>query len=90
MSDHSQVEITFDSLKQFLVRVGFEQAAKMNHSLAFQHQESGTLIILSIPEDGRSVRPADLLSVEMRLENQGLVDEATLSQFKSRKLFMAS
>jgi hypothetical protein len=64
MSDDSQIEITFDSLKQFLARVGFEQVAKMNNSLALQHHESGTLIILSIPEDGRSVRSADLLSAE--------------------------
>lgn len=62
----------------------------MDSSLAFHHRDSGTIIVLSIPRDGRSVRPADLLSVLIRLENQGLVDDSVLDQFKSGKLPMAS
>jgi hypothetical protein len=90
MSGESQNGITFDGLKQFLCRIGFDQPAKMRNSLAFHHPESGTIILLSIPKDGRSVRSADLLSVLIRLENQGLVDDSALDQFRSGKLPMAS
>ena len=90
MSQENQGEITFAGLKQFLCRIGFDQPAIIDRSLAFHHRESGTIIALSIPSDGRSVRSADLLSVLMRLENQGLVDDSALDQFRSGKLPMAS
>lgn len=90
MSHDTRNEITFDGLQQFLVQVGFDHSAKINGSLAFHHRESGTLIVLSIPEDGRSVRSADLMSVLMRLESQGLVDDSVLEQFRSGRLPMAS
>ena len=90
MSNDTQGELTCDGLQKFLIRVGFEQPAKVNNSLAFHHPDSGTIIALSIPKDGRSVRSADLLSVLMRLESVGLVDDFELEQFKSGKLPMAS
>lgn len=90
MLDKNQNEITFEGLQKFLCHIGFDQHAKMDNSLAFHHRESGTIILLSIPKDGRSVRSADLLSVLMRLENQGLVDDSALDQFKSGKLPIAS
>lgn len=90
MSHENQNEITFEGLQRFLRRVGFDQSAKIEKSLAFHHHESGTMIVLSIPEDGRTVRSADLLSVLMRLETQGIVDDSVLEQFKLGKLPMAS
>jgi len=90
MLDKNQNEITFEGLQNFLRRIGFDQPAKVGNSLAFHHPESGTIILLSIPKDGRSVRSADLLSVLIRLENQGLVDDSVLDRFKSGKLPMAS
>jgi len=90
MSHENQNEITFEGLQRFLRRVGFDQSAKIENSLAFHHHESGTMIVLSIPEDGRTVRSADLLSLLMRLETQGLADDSILEQFKSGKLPMAS
>lgn len=90
MPRESRDEITFEGLKRYLCRIGFDPPAKVNDSVAFHHRESGTIIALSIPDDGRSVRSADLLSVVMRLENQGLVDESALDQFRSGKLPMAS
>ncbi len=90
MSRENPDEITFEGLKRFLCRIGFDQPATINDSLAFHHRETGTLIMLSIPKDGRSVRSADLLSVLVRLENQGLVDDSALHRFKSGKLPMAS
>ena len=68
MTPKKQDELTFMGLQKYLSRVGFTQAAPIKESLAFEHPASGTLIILSIPADNRSVRPADLLSVLMRLE----------------------
>jgi len=86
MSRESQDEITFDGVKHYLCRVGFDQPIKLNRTLAFQHSVSGTLIMLSIPPDGRTIRPADLLSMQMRLEKDGLVDDAALAQLKSGQL----
>ncbi len=90
MSNESQDRITFDRLQQFLRSIGFEQPARLNNSLAFHHRESGTILTLSIPSDGRSVRAADLLSVVMRLESAALVDDSVLEKFKSGKLPIAS
>jgi len=90
MSNDTQDELTFAGLQKFLCRVGFEHPARVNNSLAFHHPDSGTIVALSIPEDGRSVRSADLLSVLMRLESAGLVDDSELEQFKSGKLPTAS
>lgn len=89
MPRESQSEITFDGLKQFLCDIGFEQPVKIENSLAFQH-DTGTIVLLSIPDDGRTVRPADLLSVLMRLEHQGLIGDAALKQFRSGVLPKAS
>ncbi len=90
MSNGTQNELTFGGLQKFLCRVGFELPAKINNLLAFHHPDSGTIIVLSIPEDGRSVRSADFLSVLMRLESVGLVDDSEIEQFKSGRLPMAS
>lgn len=90
MSARSQDNITFENLQRFLIDVGFEQPVKVEDSLAFQHAESGTLIILAIPPDGNSVRPADLLSVLVRLESEGLASSPVLKQFRAGKLPLAS
>ena len=90
MSHENQNEIEFDRLQDFLREIGFDQSVKINNSLAFHHRESGTIITLSIPKDGRTVRSADLLSIAMRLEAQGLATESVLDQIKSGKLLVAS
>ena len=90
MTAENQDELTFDGLQKFLFRVGFEQPARIKQSLAYKHPESGTIIVLSIPIDNRSIRPADLLSVLMRLEYAGLANDAELQQFRAGKLPLAS
>jgi hypothetical protein len=90
MSKKYRDEITFEGLQHFLQRIGFEQPARTGNALAFHHQLSGTIIVLSIPEDGRTVRAADLLSVVMRLEKQGLVTDSDLDKFRAGKLPLAS
>lgn len=83
-------ELTFEGLKRFLCQIGFGPPAKIKHSLAFYHPRTETMIVLSVPKDGRSLRPADLLSVLMRLEADGLANEAMLEQFRSGHLPLAS
>ena len=90
MSANIQSEVTFERLKQFLLTIGFEQPARANNTLAFHHRESETIVMLTVPDDGRSVRPADLLSILVRLENKGLVPESVLAQFRLGKLPAAS
>ncbi len=90
MSNANQNEINFDGLTQFLKTIGFDQSVKLNNSLVFHHRTSGTIVTLSIPDDGQTVRSADLLSIAMRLESQALIEPSKLSQFKSGKLPMAS
>ena len=68
MSEKSHDKIEFDGLQKFLASIGFEKSVKVNNTLAYQHAESGTIVTLAIPEDGRAVRPADLLSILVRLE----------------------
>jgi hypothetical protein len=87
---NSQAEMTFDGLQQFLRDTGFDQSVKISNSMAFHHRESGTIITLSIPADGSTVRSADLLSVAMRLESQGLVGASVPHLLRSGKLPMAS
>lgn len=90
MSHASQSEVTFVGLQQFLSDTGFDQSATINNVLAFHHRATGTIVTLSIPADGKTVRSADLLSIAMRLENQGLVDHSVLQQFRSGRLPVAS
>jgi hypothetical protein len=89
MSYENQSEITFDGVQQFLRHVGFDQPVRVNGTLAFQHDDTGTLVILSIPQDGRTVRRSDLMAMLIRLEKDRLADEAALAEFKSGKLPMA-
>lgn len=88
--ERSRGDITFESLQDFLRRIGFDQSARVSNSLAFHHAESGTMIVLSIPNDGCTVSSADMLSIVMRLENQGLVGESALGRIKAGKLPLAS
>ena len=90
MPHESQNEIAFDALRDFLLQIGFDRSFEVNSSMAFHHEESGTIITVSIPAEGQHVRSADLLSIAMRLEAQGLVGESELEQFRSGKLPMAS
>ncbi|MEZ6110196.1 MAG: hypothetical protein R3C99_04155 [Pirellulaceae bacterium] len=90
MPRENQSEVTFDGLVQFLGQVGFRQSTKINDSLAFYHQDSGTVVVLSVPQDGLVVRSADLLSILVRLETKGIVDTAAVQQLKSGKLPKAS
>lgn len=91
MSDsEKQNKIDFDGLQRFLINIGFKKFGQVRNTLAFQHPESGTIVTLAIPNDGHTVRPADLLSILVRLECEGLVDESIMDQLRIGKLPMAS
>jgi hypothetical protein len=83
-------EITFAQLRRFLVDLGFEQPASLQQSHAFIHSASGVVLIVSAADDHGPVRPADLLSVWMRLEREGLASEAALQAFRRGQLPKAS
>lgn len=82
-------EITFEGLQRFLRRLGFSRVSPIKNAVALEN-ESGALIVLSIPADGRTVRPADRTSVLTKLEYLGLADEGSLELFRSGKLPLAS
>ncbi len=90
MSQGSRTEITFDGLKKFLRQIGFDQTLQCSRSLVFHHPQGETLVMLSIPDDGHSVRSADLLSIRVRLENQGLIDDVAIRELEAGRLPMAS
>jgi hypothetical protein len=90
MAGANQGEITFTHLRDFLVGLGFEQPASLQQSHAFLHRKSGVVLMVSAARDTGPVRPADLLSVLMRLECEGLASEADLQQFRSGRLPKAS
>ena len=90
MANESHQKLTFDGLQAFLRDIGFDQSVKLDNSLALQHRDSGTIVVVTIPTDGRTVRSADLMSILMRLESDGLVDDVVLAQFRDGKLPKAS
>jgi hypothetical protein len=90
MSRKSPGAITYAQLTDFLTGLGFEQAAVSKKSQALVHRKSGTTLILAKPPPSKPVRPADLLSVLVRLEYQGLASESQLQDIRLGKLPKAS
>ena len=85
MAPTNHGEITVAQLRGFLISLGFEQPMSVNRSQAFCHRKSGMVLVVSAAADREYVRPADLLSVLVRLESQGLASEADLRQFRLPK-----
>ena len=90
MSKKSPDELTFDGLKRLLFKLGFAQLKVLDRFIALEHGKSGTIIVLSIPDDARTVRPADLLSVWVRLESNCLASEDVIEQLTIGRLPLAS
>ena len=83
-------EINLAQLRSFLLSLGFEQPISVNRSQAFRHRKSGTVLVVSASGASGSLRPADLLSVLVRLECEGLASESDLRQLRLGKLPKAS
>jgi len=90
MSEKSRDKIEFDKLQKFLGEVGFDKSVRLNETIAFHHSQSGTIVTLAVPKNGQDVRPADMLSILVRLENAGLVGETELQDFRNGTLPLAS
>lgn len=90
MAKENPGKITLSGIQVFLERIGFEPPYRVDRCLAFQHLASGTLVLFSVPDDGDSVRPADLASLLIRLEYNGLAEEGELNQFRAGRLPKAS
>jgi hypothetical protein len=90
MSRKGPSEITYAHLTGYLAGLGFEQAAAGEKSQAFVHRKSGAVLILASPPKSKPVRPADLLSVLVRLEYEGLASESELQEIRLGKLPKAS
>jgi hypothetical protein len=90
MSRAGPGEITYPQLTNYLTGLGFVQSAAGKKSQAFVHGNSGTVLILAKPPPSKPVHPADLLSVLVRLESEGLASDADLQQFRLGKLPKAS
>lgn len=90
MSRNSANELTYAQLTKFLTGRGFEQAAITEKSQAFVHRKSGAALILAKPSPSKPVRPADLLSVLVRLEYEGLASESELQEIRLGRLPKAS
>lgn len=90
MSKESQNSVTFDRLKDYLERIGFNRSLAMESTVAFHHDDSGVIVTLSVPEDGVSIRPADLLSILVRLESNGIETEDGIQKLRQGEIPIAA
>ena len=69
-------EVTYAEVFALLQRLGFRDSSSSDSERVFQHPESGIVLAFAMLDDPsplRPVRPADLLSTEMRLQHHGLI-----------------
>jgi len=69
-------EITYESLFEYLERIGFEDTSRSDFERTFEHSEFGILLAFSMLDNAavdRPVRDADITSVEFQLQQHGLL-----------------
>lgn len=69
-------KITYERLFTFLEQLGFEDSSPSELERLFEHPGHGTLFAFSMLDDSsvdRTVRDADITSVEFRLQQEGLL-----------------
>ena len=69
-------QVTYQWLFAFLERLGFEDSSQSDFERVFEHSELGILLAFSMRDDtsiDRPVRDADIISVEFRLQQEGLL-----------------
>lgn len=72
-------QITYEWLFAYLERLGFEDLSRSECERVFAHSDLSILLAFSMLDDSavnRSVRDADVLSVEFRLQQAGLLSGA--------------
>jgi hypothetical protein len=91
MSESAPAKITFARLRSYLISLGFaETEARLPGTRTLYHRASKTLLVFTEMPAGEPVRPADFLSVLVRLEYQGLVSDAALDELRQGRLPKAS
>ena len=72
-------EITYESLFEYLQRIGLEDTSRSDFERTFEHSEFGILLAFSMLDNtavDRPVRDADITSVEFQLQQHGLLSGA--------------
>ena len=72
-------QITYKWLFAYLEGLGFEDSSRSDVERVFEHSGLGVLLAFSMLDDAavdRPVRDADVISVEFRLQQQGLLSGA--------------
>ena len=90
MPNENKDSVTFERLKQYLKSAGFNRSLAMENTIAFHHEESGVIVTLTVPEDGTTVRDADLMSILIRLENNGIETEDRIRQLRHGQIPFAA
>jgi predicted RNA binding protein YcfA (HicA-like mRNA interferase family) len=66
-------KVTFEQLRQLLLRMGFREVVVPDSHIGFRHDDSGTVIMLPPYAPGEAVAPHHLRSVRMSLDGRGLM-----------------
>lgn len=91
MHESAPGKIPFRRLWRYLLSLGFEETeAKVAGTKVLYHRSSKTVLVFTEMPPGDPVRPADYLSVLVRLEYQGLVSEDALDELRQGRLPKAS
>ena len=90
MPNENKDSVTFERLKQYLKSAGFNRSLAMENTIAFHHEESGVIVTLTVPEDGTTIRDADLMSILIRLENNGIETEDRIRQLRHGQIPFAA
>lgn len=83
-------EIKSEAMNAWLLSIGFQQIAESGHSLVFRHVQSGSVVTLTRRDDSEFVRPADVLSIRVRLESEALVTDDAIEELRRGRLPIAS
>jgi hypothetical protein len=79
--------MTFRRLWRYLLSLGFEETeAKVDRKRVLYHSPSKTVLLFSDRGPNEPVRPADFLSVLVRLEYQGLASDEALAELRQGRL----
>ena len=89
-NNQNLVEVSAKAMQAYLISIGFHLIADSGHSLAFRHDGSGVVVALANSDNSDLVRPADFLSIRVRLESEQLITEDAAEVFKQGRLPLAS
>ncbi len=65
--------ITNSEFFELLRGLGFTERSVSASDIVFEHRPTGIALVLGVSAENEPVRPADLLSAEIRLQHHGLL-----------------